>query len=50
MTITNYATAKYEGLGKNGKGSVSSESGAFSNQPYGFNTRFEDKKGTNPEE
>ncbi|MEP7705131.1 OsmC family protein [Paraglaciecola sp. 25GB23A] len=50
MTIKNTATAKYEGLGKKGKGSVSTGSGAFSEQPYGFQTRFEDKKGTNPEE
>lgn len=50
MTIKNSATASYEGLGKNGKGSVSTESGAFDKQPYGFNTRFEDGNGTNPEE
>jgi len=50
MTIKNSAVAKYKGLGKEGKGSVSTGSGAFSDQPYGFNTRFEDKKGTNPEE
>ena len=29
---------------------MSSESGALSDQPYGFNTRFEDGAGTNPEE
>ena len=50
MTIKNSATATYKGLGKEGKGSVSTGSGAFDEQPYGFNTRFEDKKGTNPEE
>ena len=50
MAIINWATAKYEGLGKEGKGQVSTQSGALKQQPYGFNTRFEDKAGTNPEE
>ncbi|SFP45692.1 OsmC family protein [Sphingomonas rubra] len=44
------ATAQYQGLGKPGKGSVSTQSGVLSDQPYGFNTRFEDQPGTNPEE
>ncbi len=44
------ATARYEGMGKGGKGHVSTQSNALSNQPYGFNTRFEDAAGTNPEE
>lgn len=43
-------SARYEGLGKSGKGQVSTESGALADQPYGFGTRFEDEKGTNPEE
>lgn len=50
MAIINWATATYEGLGKEGKGHVSTQSGALKDQPYGFNTRFEDKEGTNPEE
>ncbi|SNY49483.1 osmotically inducible protein OsmC [Arsukibacterium tuosuense] len=50
MAIINWATATYEGLGKDGKGHVSTQSGALKDQPYGFNTRFEDKQGTNPEE
>ena len=50
MTIVKTGSATYKPLGKNGKGSVSTETGALSNQPYGFNTRFEDEKGTNPEE
>ena len=29
---------------------ISTKSGALSDQPYGFNTRFEGKPGTNPEE
>ena len=50
MAIINWATAKYEGLGKDGKGHVSTESGALKDQPYGFNTRFDNQAGTNPEE
>jgi lipoyl-dependent peroxiredoxin len=50
MAIINWATAKYEGLGKDGKGHVSTQSGALTDQPYGFSTRFENTTGTNPEE
>ena len=50
MTIVKSGSATYKTLGKEGKGSVSTETGALSNHPYGFNTRFEDEKGTNPEE
>ncbi|MCP9221692.1 OsmC family protein [Erythrobacter sp. LQ02-29] len=49
MKTTNSATATYDGLGKSGKGHVKTKSGAL-DHPYGFNTRFEDKPGTNPEE
>jgi lipoyl-dependent peroxiredoxin len=48
--ITRTASARYDGLGKDGKGRVSTQSGVLSDQPYGFNTRFEDEPGTNPEE
>ena len=48
--ITRTASARYEGFGKEGKGHVSTQSGVLSDQPYGFNTRFEDGAGTNPEE
>ena len=48
MTV-NTASAKYAGLGKDGKGHVATKSGAL-DAPYGFNTRFEDEPGTNPEE
>lgn len=44
------ATARYEGLGKEGKGHISTQSGVLTDQFYGFNTRFGDEKGTNPEE
>ena len=43
-------SATYEGLGKDGRGTISTQSGALDGQPYGFNTRFEDTPGTNPEE
>src|ERR1700744_5020222 len=43
-------TAHYEGLGKAGKGSVSTQSGVLSDARYDFNTRFENEPGTNPEE
>ena len=49
MKTTNTGTARYEGLGKQGKGHVATQSGAL-DHPYGFNTRFEDAPGTNPEE
>lgn len=50
MKTTNTGSATYEGLGKGGKGHVSTGSGALAAQPYGFQTRFEDEPGTNPEE
>jgi lipoyl-dependent peroxiredoxin len=49
MTIRS-GSARYDGLGKDGKGHVSTQSGVLSDQAYGFNTRFEDEPGTNPEE
>ncbi|MCM5704271.1 OsmC family protein [Larsenimonas salina] len=50
MSIKKYGTAHWEGSLKKGKGVVSTESGALKENPYGFNTRFEDQPGTNPEE
>lgn len=50
MTIHKKGQAHWEGDIKNGKGTISTESGALKEQPYGFNTRFEGKPGTNPEE
>ena len=50
MAIHKKGLAHWEGDLKHGKGIVSTESGALSQQPYGFNTRFEGVKGTNPEE
>ena len=48
--FTRSASARYVGLGKDGKGSVSTQSGVLADQPYGFNTRFGEEAGTNPEE
>lgn len=44
------ASAIWQGGLKDGKGLLSTESGALKQNPYGFNTRFEDTPGTNPEE
>lgn len=48
--VTRTASASYQGLGKDGQGSVSTQSGILSGQKYGFGTRFGDEPGTNPEE
>ncbi|MFH7926740.1 OsmC family protein [Enterobacter roggenkampii] len=50
MTIHKHGSAHWSGDIKRGKGTVSTESGVLNQQPYGFNTRFEGVKGTNPEE
>lgn len=44
------ATSTWKGNVKEGHGSITTQSGALSAQPFGFNTRFEDEPGTNPEE
>ena len=44
------ASAVWKGGLKDGKGIVSTESGVLSQSPYSFSTRFENEKGTNPEE
>ena len=48
--ITRTATARYQGMGKDGQGWVSTQSGVLKDQRYGFTTRFENEPGTNPEE
>lgn len=50
MSITNKGSAEWRGDLKQGKGTVSTASGALAEQPYGFKTRFEGEPGTNPEE
>ena len=44
------ASAMWNGDLKSGKGTLSTDSGVLSNSPYSFSTRFENGKGTNPEE
>lgn len=48
--IEKTAHAVWTGNLKQGTGKVSTQSGALTDQPYGFATRFESAKGTNPEE
>ena len=43
-------SAVWQGGLKDGKGTVSTESGVVSSAPYNFSKRFENEKGTNPEE
>lgn len=50
MTITRKGSAKWSGGIKDGKGAISTESGALNAHPYGFAMRFEGVKGSNPEE
>ena len=44
------ASAVWKGGLKDGRGTVSAASGVLSNVPYSFSMRFENEKGTNPEE
>jgi len=50
MTIKRNGSAVWSGGLKDGKGAVSTGSGVLKDSQYGFNTRFEDGPGTNPEE
>ena len=43
-------SAVWQGGLKDGKGTVSTDSGVLSGTPYNFSKRFGDEKGTNPEE
>ena len=49
MTTTS-GSAKWQGGIKDGKGAISTKSGALNDYPYGFASRFEGKPGSNPEE
>ena len=44
------SSAVWKGGLKDGKGTISTDSGVLSETQYSFSTRFEDGKGTNPEE
>ena len=51
MGISRHATAHWEGDLKTGAGKLATpQSGLMADTPYGFNSRFGDVKGTNPEE
>src|SRR6266568_7705166 len=45
-----HGSAAWQGGIKDGKGAISTKSGALKEYPYGFSSRFEGKPGTNPEE
>jgi osmotically inducible protein OsmC len=44
------AKAVWRGTGRAGNGHLSTDSGVLAETPYSFKTRFENEKGTNPEE
>lgn len=50
MNFTRSAKAQWKGSGKEGKGTITTQSTVLQDAQYSFNTRFEDGKGTNPEE
>src|SRR6267154_2278287 len=50
MVIKRRGSAVWQGGIKDGKGAVSTASGALKAYPYGFASRFEGTPGTNPEE
>ena len=50
MKINRHGSAVWQGGLKDGKGAISTESGALKGYPYGFASRFEGVPGTNPEE
>jgi osmotically inducible protein OsmC len=49
-SIKRHASANWAGSGKDGTGSLTTQSATLKDTPYGFNARFGDGKGTNPEE
>jgi lipoyl-dependent peroxiredoxin len=48
--IKRHASAHWAGSGKEGTGSLTTQSATLKDTPYGFQSRFGDGKGTNPEE
>ena len=44
------ARAAWRGTGRDGDGDISTDSGVLDETPYSYKTRFENAKGTNPEE
>ena len=49
-SIHRSASAHWQGTGKEGTGSLTTQSGVLKDSQYGFKTRFENGPGTNPEE
>jgi osmotically inducible protein OsmC len=49
-TIKRHAEAVWNGTGKEGNGTLTTQSATLKDTPYSFNTRFGDGSGTNPEE
>lgn len=50
MKFTRKASAHWQGTGKDGNGTVTTQSTVLDQTPYSYKTRFEDGVGTNPEE
>jgi len=50
ISMNTYGSAAWSGGIRDGKGAISTPSGALKDYPYGFSSRFEGKPGTNPEE
>lgn len=50
MKFSRNANAQWQGTGKEGKGNITTQSTVLDKNPYAFGTRFEEEKGTNPEE
>jgi osmotically inducible protein OsmC len=48
--MTREASALWQGSGKEGRGELSTQSGALRSLPFSFTSRFENGQGTNPEE
>jgi osmotically inducible protein OsmC len=47
---TTFGSVKWQGGIREGKGAISTKSGALTDYPYGFASRFDGKRGSNPEE
>lgn len=50
MKFKRTANAQWKGSGKEGKGTITTQSTVLDQAQYSFGTRFENGKGTNPEE
>lgn len=51
QAIEKNASVHWEGAGRQGKGTISTQTAALNAWPYGFGSRFQDeRRGTNPEE